>query len=109
MRGSPRRDAVEYGILMFCATSLSAGLGLMLYMRRTDGLDKLDLTAPVDIQGSLKQLKQLRYRALASGGFGNVNGNDNGNGRGSHDGGNGNAGGSGSGSAAGSTASGEKK
>lgn len=65
MRGSPRRDALEYGMLMVCTTGLTAGLGLMLYMRNTpEGLDKVDLNAPFDLKGSLQELTKLRDRVL---------------------------------------------
>ena len=68
MRGSPRRDALEYGMLMVCTTGLTAGLGLMLYMRNTpEGLDKVDLNAPFDLKGSFNELTKLRDRVLGGG------------------------------------------
>jgi len=70
-RGSPRRDALEYGMLLFCTTGLSAGLGLMLYMRNSPGgLEKLDLDSTVDFKGAWRELKQLRDRAIGGDGGG---------------------------------------
>ena len=71
-RGNPRRDALEYGILMFCTTGMTVGLGLMLYGRNTpQGLGKLDLNAPFDLKGALKELSQMRDRAVSGGGSSN--------------------------------------
>lgn len=65
MRGSPRRDAFEYGVLLFCATSLTAGIGLMLYMKNTTkGLGEVDLNAPVDLRGAWNELLTLKRNAL---------------------------------------------
>lgn len=74
VRGNPRRDALEYGMLMFCATGLTAGLGLMLYMRNTpQGLETIDLNAPFDVRGALQELKQLRDQAIGGGPIGGGN------------------------------------
>lgn len=70
MRGSPRRDALEYAMLMFCTTSLTAGMGLMLYLRKNGMDEKIDLNAPFDMKGALSELSQLRDKVL-SGNVGN--------------------------------------
>ena len=60
-----RREALEYGMLMICTSGLTAGLGLMLYMRNTpEGLEKVDLDAPFDFKGALNELSNLRDRVL---------------------------------------------
>lgn len=65
MRGNPRRDAFEYGVLLFCATSLTAGVGLMLYMKNTTkGLGEVDLNAPVDLKGAWNELLNMKRTAL---------------------------------------------
>mmetsp|Transcript_7845 Transcript_7845/g.14789 ORF Transcript_7845/g.14789 Transcript_7845/m.14789 type:complete len:90 (-) Transcript_7845:2261-2530(-) len=65
MRGNPRRDAFEYGVLLFYATSLTAGIGLMLYMKNTSkGLGDIDLNAPVDFQGAWNELLHLKRNTL---------------------------------------------
>jgi hypothetical protein len=74
VRGNPRRDALEYGMLMVCTTGLTAGLGLMLYMRNSSqGLEKVDLNAPFDMKGAFQELKRLREEAIGGGAMANNN------------------------------------
>lgn len=50
---------------MICTSGLTAGLGLMLYMRNTpEGLEKIDLNAPFDLRGAFNELSNLRDRML---------------------------------------------
>eukprot|EP00555_Chaetoceros_dichaeta_P010553 CAMPEP_0198256982 /NCGR_PEP_ID=MMETSP1447-20131203/6764_1 /TAXON_ID=420782 /ORGANISM="Chaetoceros dichaeta, Strain CCMP1751" /LENGTH=96 /DNA_ID=CAMNT_0043943759 /DNA_START=131 /DNA_END=421 /DNA_ORIENTATION=- len=65
---NPRRDAVEYGILLTLSTAMAGAMGLMLYLKKTpaqDGtsrrLQKIDLDAPVDFAGTWKELKKIKY------------------------------------------------
>ena len=60
-RGNPRRDAIEYGVLLTLTSTMVAGLGLMLYTIKTqpEGLPKLDLDAPVDFKNAFRSLQQL--------------------------------------------------
>lgn len=65
MRGNPRRDAIEYGVLFTLASAMVTGLGLMIYVRKTQGLEKLDLNAPLDFNGAWKELKMMRERGIS--------------------------------------------
>lgn len=62
-RGNPRRDALEYGILLAVATSLSVGFGLLVYMKyNEDGVNspprqRLDMNAPLDLQQAWRELQ----------------------------------------------------
>lgn len=62
-RGNPRRDALEYGILLTVATSLSVGFGLLIFMKyNEDGENspprqRLNLNAPVDLQQAWRELQ----------------------------------------------------
>lgn len=60
-RVNPRRDAIEYGVLMTLTTTMVAGLGMLLYVNRTHpgGLPKLDLDAPVDFKGAFRELQKM--------------------------------------------------
>jgi hypothetical protein len=64
MRGNPRRDAIEYGVLLTLGGAMVTGLGLMIYVRKTTGLEKLDLNAPLDFKGAWKELKGMRERII---------------------------------------------
>lgn len=63
-RGNPRRDALEYGILLTVATSLSVGFGLLVYMKYNEGGEgapprqRLNLNEPVDLQRAWQELQQ---------------------------------------------------
>lgn len=66
VRGSPRRDALEYGMLMVCTTGLTAGLGLMLYLRNSpQGLGQIDLNAPFDPKAALRELSDFRDQLIS--------------------------------------------
>ena len=72
MRGNPRRDAIEYGILMTLTTTMVAGLGLMIYASRQspEGLPKLDLDAPVDFKSAFREVQQIakgNFSSLSTG------------------------------------------
>lgn len=83
-RGNPRRDAIEYGILLTVATSLSVGFGLLVYMKYNEGGEgdpprqRLNLNTPVDLQQAWKELQQYG-RGFGGGGNNNV-GQDKGSG-----------------------------
>lgn len=80
-RGNPRRDALEYGVLLTVATSLSVAFGLLVYMKyNEDGENapprqRLNLNAPVDLQQAWREL-QLYGRGGGSGGSNGGGGND---------------------------------
>ena len=64
MRGrNPRRDALEYAVLLTVATSLSVGFGLLIYMKyNEDGegappRQRLNLNTPVDLQQAWRELQ----------------------------------------------------
>jgi hypothetical protein len=66
-------------MLMICTTGLTAGLGLMLYMRNTpQGLESVDLNAPFDLKGAFQGLKQLRDQAIGGGSIGGGSSNTRG-------------------------------
>jgi len=44
---NPRRDAIEYGVLLTLGTTAVVANGFLIYFRRYGGLEKIDLTAPV--------------------------------------------------------------
>lgn len=63
-RGNPRRDAVEYAILITVATSITAAFGVLAYIKWFEDemphpLPKLDLNAPVNFQQALRELEQI--------------------------------------------------
>ena len=62
-RGNPRRDALEYGVLLTVATSLSIGFGLLIYMKYNEdgenGRQRLNLNAPVDFQQAWRELQSF--------------------------------------------------
>lgn len=66
MRGNPRRDAIEYGVLFTLTSAMVTGLGLMIYVQKTRGLEKLDLNAPLDFKGAWQELKGMRDRVIFS-------------------------------------------
>jgi hypothetical protein len=79
-RGNPRRDAIEYGILLTVATSLSVGFGLLVYMKyNEDGENgpprqRLDMNAPLDLQQAWRELQN--YGRNGGGGGGGNAGNN---------------------------------
>jgi len=61
---NPRRDAIEYGVLVTLTTMMVGAYGVMIYLGATPDengkprkLEKVDLNAPVDIQGALRELR----------------------------------------------------
>lgn len=65
---NPRRDAIEYGVLLTLSTVMAGAMGLMIYLRKTpmeDGtprkLETIDLDAPVDFARIWKELKHIKY------------------------------------------------
>lgn len=52
---NPRRDAIEYGILLTLATTAVVANGILIYFKRQGSLEKLDLTAPVLQQGDVRR------------------------------------------------------
>jgi len=81
-RGNPRRDALEYGILLTVATSLSVGFGLLIFMKyNEDGENapprqRLNLNAPVDLQQAWRELQNYGRGGSSGGNQGGSNGND---------------------------------
>jgi hypothetical protein len=43
---NPRRDALEYGMLLFLGTTAVIANGVLIYFKKTGELEKLDLKAP---------------------------------------------------------------
>ena len=63
-RGNPRRDAVEYAVLLAVATSITAAFGVLTYIKwyedeATNPRPTLDLNAPVNFQQALRELVQF--------------------------------------------------
>mmetsp|Transcript_27368 Transcript_27368/g.33848 ORF Transcript_27368/g.33848 Transcript_27368/m.33848 type:complete len:92 (+) Transcript_27368:170-445(+) len=60
-RGNPRRDAVEYGILMTLTTSMCGAVGLMLYMANAQpgGMSSVDLDAKLDFKTAWREIGQV--------------------------------------------------
>ena len=59
--GNPRRDALEYGILITCATSMTVAFGIFAYIRCTEDRNnrqKVDLRAPVNFGQSWRELQR---------------------------------------------------
>lgn len=61
---NPRRDAIEYGVLVTLTTMMVGAYGVMIYLGATPDengkprkLEKVDLNAPVDIRGALRELR----------------------------------------------------
>lgn len=49
---------------MTLTTAMATGLGVMLYVKKTQGLEKLDLNAPLNLKGALNELKKIRERVM---------------------------------------------
>lgn len=70
-RGNPRRDAIEYGLLLTLTTTMTAGLGLLLYVAKTlpeEGQQhpRLNLDAPMDFKGAFRTLQQFARGDLSA-------------------------------------------
>ena len=64
-RVNPRRDALEYGILMTLGTAMVGAMGLMLFAEKPKDR-KLDLDKPLDFQQLWKEVQSIRYRESGS-------------------------------------------
>ncbi len=74
MRGSPRRNAIEYGILVTTASALCATMGIMIMFRKIDRLGELDLNAPFDAKKGFQELgRELSQMRIDFVGGGNGN------------------------------------
>lgn len=63
---NPRREAIEYGILVTLTTAMAGAYGVILYLGMTPDengkprkLDKVDLTAPLDIKGAWEEFNDV--------------------------------------------------
>lgn len=61
---NPRRDAIEYGVLVTLTTMMAGAYGVIIYLGMTPDengkprkMEKVDLNAPVDIRGALRELR----------------------------------------------------
>ncbi len=60
-RGNPRREAIEFGVLLGISTTMVVSLGAMIFVSRQspDGLPKIDLDAPVDFKKAFAEVRQI--------------------------------------------------
>ncbi len=60
-RGNPRREAMEFGVLLGLSTTMIVGLGVMIYVSKQSptGVPKLDLDAPVDFRKAFAEVQQI--------------------------------------------------
>jgi hypothetical protein len=59
--GNPRRDALEYGVLLTVATSMTVVFGIFAYIRCTEdpsNRQRLDLHAPVNFGQAWRELQR---------------------------------------------------
>mmetsp|Transcript_4068 Transcript_4068/g.6002 ORF Transcript_4068/g.6002 Transcript_4068/m.6002 type:complete len:92 (+) Transcript_4068:124-399(+) len=56
--GSPRRNAIEYGILLTTATVMCAGMGIMIVLKDKNRLGTIDLNGPVDFKTGMAELSK---------------------------------------------------
>jgi hypothetical protein len=59
--GNPRRDALEYGVLITVATSMTVMFGIFAYIRCTEdpsNRQRLDLNAPVNFGEAWRELQR---------------------------------------------------
>ena len=61
---NPRRDAIEYGVLVTLTTMMVGAYGVIIYLGMTPDengkprkLEKVDLNAPFDLRGALRELR----------------------------------------------------
>ena len=63
MPKNPRRDIIEYGVLLTLTTGVTAAAGLIAFMNFTDfesfQKQRVDLSAPVDFKGAWRELQRL--------------------------------------------------
>eukprot|EP00540_Astrosyne_radiata_P009030 CAMPEP_0116826146 /NCGR_PEP_ID=MMETSP0418-20121206/2366_1 /TAXON_ID=1158023 /ORGANISM="Astrosyne radiata, Strain 13vi08-1A" /LENGTH=76 /DNA_ID=CAMNT_0004454747 /DNA_START=23 /DNA_END=253 /DNA_ORIENTATION=+ len=74
---NPRRDALEYGILLATTASVAVAYGVLAYVRfnNVDPERKLrvDLTKPVDFREAARELRELGRRRRGGDGDGSAN------------------------------------